>query len=145
MGRRVFTKTAKRVIALGLVSALFLSSFGYSDVRADEESNGSSESTYKADEFISERISNNYSKVSAKYKFQAYKGEDITVHTAEQVIATEGADTTTNTRDYSGTKEVLDLEIKDEVSDELCDKCGRNMVIKLGRFGKFLACPGFPE
>lgn len=116
MGRRVFTKTAKRVIALGLVSALFLSSFGYSDVRADEESNGSSESTYKADEFISERISNNYSKVSAKYKFQAYKGEDITVHTAEQVIATEGADTTTNTRDYSGTKEVLDLEIKDEVS-----------------------------
>ena len=63
MGRRVFTKTAKRVIALGLVSALFLSSFGYSDVRADEESNGSSESTYKADEFISERISHNYSKV----------------------------------------------------------------------------------
>ena len=37
------------------------------------------------------------------------------------------------------------VEIKDEVSDEICDKCGRNMVIKLGRFGKFLACPGFPE
>jgi DNA topoisomerase-1 len=31
------------------------------------------------------------------------------------------------------------------VTDVLCEKCGRNMVIKLGRFGKFLACPGFPE
>ncbi len=37
------------------------------------------------------------------------------------------------------------VEIKDEVSDEICEKCGRNMVVKLGRFGKFLACPGFPE
>ncbi len=42
-------------------------------------------------------------------------------------------------------KEIEKIEIKDEVSDEICDKCGRNMVIKLGRFGKFLACPGFPE
>jgi DNA topoisomerase-1 len=33
----------------------------------------------------------------------------------------------------------------DEPTDELCEKCGRNMVIKLGRFGRFLACPGFPE
>ena len=37
------------------------------------------------------------------------------------------------------------VELKQEESDVLCDKCGRNMVIKLGRFGKFLACPGFPE
>ncbi|MBE7033994.1 MAG: type I DNA topoisomerase [Ruminococcaceae bacterium] len=42
-------------------------------------------------------------------------------------------------------KEIEKVEIKDEVSDEICEKCGRNMVIKLGRFGKFLACPGFPE
>jgi DNA topoisomerase-1 len=33
----------------------------------------------------------------------------------------------------------------DEPSDEVCEKCGRNMVIKVGRFGRFLACPGFPE
>ena len=33
----------------------------------------------------------------------------------------------------------------DEVTDEICEKCGRNMVIKSGRFGRFLACPGFPE
>jgi len=37
------------------------------------------------------------------------------------------------------------IEIKEEVSDILCEKCGRNMVIKTGRFGKFLACPGYPE
>lgn len=37
------------------------------------------------------------------------------------------------------------VKIKDEESDEICEKCGRRMVIKLGRFGKFLACPGFPE
>ena len=35
--------------------------------------------------------------------------------------------------------------ISDEVSDVVCEKCGRNMVIKRGRYGKFLACPGFPE
>ncbi|MBS7223839.1 MAG: type I DNA topoisomerase [Clostridiaceae bacterium] len=37
------------------------------------------------------------------------------------------------------------IKIKDEETDIVCDKCGRNMVIKIGRFGKFLACPGFPE
>ena len=37
------------------------------------------------------------------------------------------------------------VELKDEESDVPCDKCGRMMVIKQGRFGKFLACPGFPE
>ncbi|WP_067617240.1 type I DNA topoisomerase [Alicyclobacillus acidiphilus] len=37
------------------------------------------------------------------------------------------------------------VEIKDEVSDVPCDKCGRMMVYKNGRYGKFLACPGFPE
>ena len=37
------------------------------------------------------------------------------------------------------------LKVPDEVSSEVCDVCGRNMVVKVGRFGKFLACPGFPE
>lgn len=37
------------------------------------------------------------------------------------------------------------VEIEDEPTDEVCEACGRNMVIKWGRFGKFLACPGFPE
>ena len=37
------------------------------------------------------------------------------------------------------------LKVPDEVTDEVCELCGKNMVIKSGRFGKFLACPGFPE
>ena len=54
---------------------------------------------------------------------------------------------------YKDLKEDLDkayeniekVEIEDPVTDVICDKCGRNMVIKMGRYGKFLACPGFPE
>jgi len=37
------------------------------------------------------------------------------------------------------------IKVADEVTDVICDKCGRNMVIKYGPHGKFLACPGFPE
>lgn len=54
---------------------------------------------------------------------------------------------------YPGFKKSVDeaaeklekVEIKDEETDIICEKCGRNMVIKYGRYGKFLACPGFPE
>lgn len=42
-------------------------------------------------------------------------------------------------------KELKEVEIADEVSDEACDVCGRMMVIKYGPHGRFLACPGFPE
>jgi len=42
-------------------------------------------------------------------------------------------------------KEMEKVEIQEEVSDIPCEKCGRLMVYKLGRFGKFLACPGFPD
>ena len=37
------------------------------------------------------------------------------------------------------------IKVPEEVTDEICENCGRNMVIKIGRFGKFLACPGYPE
>ena len=37
------------------------------------------------------------------------------------------------------------LKVPDEETDEVCELCGRKMVIKMGRFGRFLACPGFPE
>ena len=56
---------------------------------------------------------------------------------------------------YKGFKESLDkaetalegerIKVPDEVSDEICDICGRQLVIKSGRFGRFLACPGYPE
>ncbi len=37
------------------------------------------------------------------------------------------------------------IKVPDELSDEVCDLCGKQMVIKSGRFGRFLACPGYPE
>jgi len=42
-------------------------------------------------------------------------------------------------------EEITEIKIEDEVTDEICEKCGRKMVIKHGRYGKFLACPGYPE
>ena len=41
--------------------------------------------------------------------------------------------------------EGVHLKVPDEETDEVCELCGRKMVIKVGRFGRFLACPGFPE
>lgn len=56
---------------------------------------------------------------------------------------------------YGSLKEALDsaetalegerIKVPDEVSDEICDLCGRQLVVKSGRFGRFLACPGYPE
>lgn len=42
-------------------------------------------------------------------------------------------------------KELAQVKIEDEVTEEVCEMCGRNMVVKYGPHGKFLACPGFPE
>jgi DNA topoisomerase-1 len=42
-------------------------------------------------------------------------------------------------------EEIGHIKVADEVTEEVCEHCGRNLVIKMGRFGKFLACPGFPE
>jgi DNA topoisomerase-1 len=42
-------------------------------------------------------------------------------------------------------EEIGKIKIEDEVSDVICEHCGRNLVFKQGKFGKFLACPGFPE
>lgn len=45
----------------------------------------------------------------------------------------------------SAEKELAKVKIEDEVTDVICEECGRNMVIKYGPHGRFLACPGFPE
>ena len=42
-------------------------------------------------------------------------------------------------------KELESVKIEDEVTDVICEECGRNMVVKYGSHGKFLACPGFPD
>ena len=48
-------------------------------------------------------------------------------------------------QDAEAALEGVRIKVPDEVTEEICEVCGRNMVIKIGRFGKFLACPGFPE
>ena len=48
-------------------------------------------------------------------------------------------------QDAEAALEGVRLKVPDEVTDEICEVCGKNMVVKMGRFGKFLACPGFPE
>ena len=47
--------------------------------------------------------------------------------------------------DAEAALEGVRLKVPEEETDEICEVCGRNMVIKMGRFGKFLACPGFPD
>lgn len=42
-------------------------------------------------------------------------------------------------------EDIGEVELVDEVSDVICELCGRNMVYRLGRYGRFLACPGYPE
>ncbi|HHW92302.1 MAG TPA: type I DNA topoisomerase [Firmicutes bacterium] len=42
-------------------------------------------------------------------------------------------------------EKIEEVTIEEEVTDEICEVCGRNLVVKTGRYGKFLACPGFPE
>ena len=48
-------------------------------------------------------------------------------------------------QDAEAALEGVHLKVPDEPTDEVCELCGRNMVIKMGRFGKFMACPGFPD
>ena len=48
-------------------------------------------------------------------------------------------------KDAEAALEGVRLKVPEEETDEICELCGRKMVIKMGRFGKFLACPGFPE
>ena len=43
-------------------------------------------------------------------------------------------------KDMDGVK----IRLKEDETDVICEKCGRNMVVKVGRYGKFLACPGYP-
>ncbi len=63
----------------------------------------------------------------------------------KQVLAEFYKDFQKEMQDAEAALEGVRLKVPDEVTEEICEICGRNMVIKIGRFGKFLACPGFPE
>ena len=61
------------------------------------------------------------------------------------LIAEFYADFSRELQEAEAALEGVRLKVPEEETDEVCEVCGRNMVVKMGRFGKFLACPGFPE
>ena len=63
----------------------------------------------------------------------------------QTLIADFYADFSKELKDAETALEGVRLKVPEEETDEVCELCGRKMVIKTGRFGKFLACPGFPE
>ena len=63
----------------------------------------------------------------------------------KSLLAEFYADFSKELSDAETALEGVRLKVPEEETDEVCEICGRNMVIKMGRFGKFLACPGFPE
>ena len=118
MGRKKFGKTISKVVSLGLVVTLMFSSMGAVDLFAEEaatEDESSSTATYDA-QYVSERISNNYTKVSAGYTLPEYAGADIIYDISEIVEDAKDAELTSDTRDYEGAAEVLDMGIDDEVT-----------------------------
>ena len=91
-------------------------------------------------------------------KFKSISDLEFTAHMEEELDEVENGKISyveVLRRFYDGFEAALqqaekDLEgqrikIKDEVTDEICEKCGKHMVIKSGRFGKFLACSGYPD
>ena len=63
----------------------------------------------------------------------------------QSLIAEFYRDFSKELQDAEEALEGVRLKVPEEETEEVCELCGRNMVIKMGRFGKFLACPGFPE
>ena len=63
----------------------------------------------------------------------------------KELIAEFYGDFSKELQEAEAALEGVRLKVPEEETDEICEICGRNMVIKMGRFGKFLACPGFPE
>ena len=93
-----------------------------------------------------------------KDKFTDIADLKFTAHMEEKLDSVEGGDIPWKgvLRDFYGDfdkslkqaeqdLEGVRIKVPDEVSTEICPECGRNLVVKMGRFGRFLACPGFPE
>ncbi len=110
MRHRKAAKTMKKVLAVVLSAFLLASTMGgcASDSASEYDY---SDNSYAGGDFVSERISNNYSKVSANYQYAEYQGEDIVVSVGEQ-----GSEyLTSDTMDYTGGSSVLDLTVDDVV------------------------------
>lgn len=112
-------KGGVRIAALGITASMLFSSLSITDVLADSSetnNNASTESSYSADEYVNEMITNNYTKVSAGYSAGVYSGEEIFVGVAESISEIGNAELTNQTKEYSLADSVVDLNLGDQIT-----------------------------
>lgn len=114
MGRKGKGRTLPKLVAFGLVASISLGCFQASPTRASQTGN-SGNATYEG-EYSSERLSNNYTQVSKKYTTPKYKGDNIVIDVAESVTELGNASVTSDTKEYKGADQVLDMTLDDTVS-----------------------------
>lgn len=117
MGRKKIERLFSKTVALGLVAALGLGATGIGEVAASEtaseevsqESESNDSYSYDAADYDSERIANNYTKVSAGYTLPVYEKEAVEISTVAAATDAGDAKETSETRDYEKSDKVLDL------------------------------------
>ncbi len=126
MGLKKLGKVFSKAVSLGLVAALCLTTTGVGEVLSAETNSteaemadGTSDQTsetysYDAEEFTSEKISSNYTKVCADYTLPQYTGESFVNQMSEMAAGNDKL--TSETRDYAGTDQVLDLTVGDTLT-----------------------------
>ena len=63
----------------------------------------------------------------------------------DELLGSFYGDFETTLKEAKAEMEGVKIKLKEDETDIVCDKCGRKMVVKVGRYGKFIACPGYPE
>lgn len=114
MRKKNVWKRLRGFLAVALSAGLVFSAVGTAALAAGTDGETAGGSTYDT-EFVSERISNNYTKVSAKYKSARYAGEDLRVTMADAVTGEAAGKLTAETREYPHAAQVLDLTVDDVV------------------------------
>ncbi len=107
-------KRLKSVLATVLAASMVLSVVGVPAQAAEVGTTSGGSAVYDAG-YVSERISNNYTKISAKYTSKAYSGEDLFWAAADVTVGEGLQKLTTDTRNYAGSAKVLDLTVDDVV------------------------------
>ena len=100
-------------------------------------------------ELVNKLLKERFSKiVNLKFTAGMERNLDCIADGSKEWVETLGefyGDFEKNLAEVKKDMEGIDMKIPDEETDIICEKCGRKMVIKTGRYGKFIACPGFPE
>lgn len=100
-------------------------------------------------ELVNKLLKERFSKiVNLKFTAGMERNLDCIADGSKEWIETLGefyGDFEKNLAEVKKDMEGIDMKVPDEETDIICEKCGRKMVIKNGRYGKFIACPGFPE